>query len=246
MTRGFFVSAVLHASLMLFFVLAPRPPAFDWDRADAIAVELVPLSVPAAEPPVEIPAPVVQSEPEPAPPAEAPPDPEPVQPRAKPKPARIIRPVAPRREAEDAPSLMERIEERLAKVAPTAEKSEPAPEASAPAPATASAEVHATDFPYLWYLNLVRTKITDVWDPPGDRMVKGRTNRVLLHFVIHRDGTITDVEILNTSGIPAYDSAATLALEASSPLPPLPDNFPKESDGVTGRFLYNMWDDDED
>jgi protein TonB len=236
-TRGFVVSAVLHASLMLFFLLSPRPPAFDWDRADAIAVELVPLSVPAAEPPAEVPevAPVVQSEPTPS--VEAPPDPEPVRQRAKPKPPRIIRPVAPRREPEDVPSLMERIEERLAKVATPAEQPEPAPEGSAPSPSsTSSAEVHATDFPYLWYLNLVRTKITDVWDPPGDRMVKGRTNRVLLHFVIHRDGRVTDVRVEGGSGTPGLDASARRAVEQARPFPPLPDAYEAESLDVAVRF----------
>jgi TonB family protein len=236
-TRGFFVSAALHVSLLLLFVLAPRPPSFDWDRADAIAVELVPLAVPAAEPPAEIPemAPVVQSEPEP--PVEAPPDPEPVQQRAKPKPFRIIRPVAPRRAPEEGPSLMERIEERLAKAATPAEPTKPAAEASAPAAtSTASAEVHATDFPYLWYLNLVRTKITDVWDPPGDRMVKGRTNRVLLRFVIHRDGRVTDVSVEGGSGTPGLDASAQRAVEQARPFPPLPDVYEGELLEVAVRF----------
>jgi len=86
-----------------------------------------------------------------------------------------------------------------------------------------------------------------IWSNWHDRMppavYAGLKGSVTVHFVIHKDGRITDIEILSPSGVPAYDSAATLALEASSPLPPLPDNFPKESDGVTGRFLYNIWED---
>ena len=88
-----------------------------------------------------------------------------------------------------------------------------------------------------------------IWSNWHDRMppavYAGLKGQVTVHFVIHRDGRITDIEILSSSGVPAYDSAATLALEASSALPPLPENFPKESDGVTGRFLYNMWEERE-
>jgi TonB family protein len=88
-----------------------------------------------------------------------------------------------------------------------------------------------------------------IWSNWHDRMppalYAGMKGQVTVHFVIHRDGRITDIEILSPSGIPAYDNAATLALEASSPLPPLPDDFPRESDGVTGRFLYNIWEEGE-
>lgn len=76
--------------------------------------------------------------------------------------------------------------------------------------------------------------------PPA--VYAGLKGQVTVHFVIHRDGRISDIEVLSSSGIPAYDSAAVLALEASSPLPPLPETFPGESDGVTGRFLYNIWE----
>lgn len=88
-----------------------------------------------------------------------------------------------------------------------------------------------------------------IWSNWHDRMppavYAGLKGQVTVHFVIHKDGRITDIEVLSSSGIPAYDSAATLALEASSPLPPLPESFPKESDGVTGRFLYNIWEEGE-
>jgi TonB family protein len=69
----------------------------------------------------------------------------------------------------------------------------------------------------------------------------GQKGVVTVRFVIERDGTLSEIKILQPSGIPAYDSAAGLALEASNPLPPLPENFPKQREGVTGRFLYNMW-----
>lgn len=75
--------------------------------------------------------------------------------------------------------------------------------------------------------------------PPA--IYTGLKGAVTVRFVIQKDGSVTGIRILASSDIPAYDSAATLALEASDPLPPLPDNFPKEHEGVTGRFLYNMW-----
>lgn len=84
-----------------------------------------------------------------------------------------------------------------------------------------------------------------IWSNWHDRMPPaiqtGLKGSVTVHFVIEKDGTLTGIQILTESGVPAYDSAAVLALEASNPLPPLPKNFPDDKEGVTGRFLYNMY-----
>ncbi|HEV8433786.1 MAG TPA: energy transducer TonB [Thermoanaerobaculia bacterium] len=63
---------------------------------------------------------------------------------------------------------------------------------------------------------------------------------VTIRFTIHRDGHITDITILKSSGVPPYDNAAAKALEASSPLKALPADFPKDSEHVTAMFYYNM------
>ena len=63
---------------------------------------------------------------------------------------------------------------------------------------------------------------------------------VTIRFTIHRDGRISDITILKSSGVPPYDNAAQKALEASSPLKPLPADFPKDSERVTAMFYYNM------
>ena len=63
---------------------------------------------------------------------------------------------------------------------------------------------------------------------------------VTIRFTIHRDGTITDVTILQSSGIPPYDFAAKKGIELSSPLNPLPKDFPNETERVTAMFYYNQ------
>jgi TonB family protein len=63
---------------------------------------------------------------------------------------------------------------------------------------------------------------------------------VFIRITIHRDGTITDVTILSSSGVPPYDFAAKKALELSSPLNPLPKDFPNETERVTFGFFYNQ------
>lgn len=78
-----------------------------------------------------------------------------------------------------------------------------------------------------WYANmpqLIRTGIGGV---------------VTIRFTIQRDGRITDVTQLKSSGHPPYDFAARKAIELSSPLQPLPADFPNRDERVTAAFYYN-------
>ena len=78
-----------------------------------------------------------------------------------------------------------------------------------------------------WYANMpqiIRTGIKGV---------------VTIRFTIQRDGRITDVTILKSSGVPPYDYAARKAIELSSPLNPLPSDFPNANERVTAMFYYN-------
>ena len=68
----------------------------------------------------------------------------------------------------------------------------------------------------------------------------GLKGKVTIRFTIQRDGRITDIEILESSSVPPYDYAAKKAIELSSPLNPLPKDFPKPSERVTCIFFYNM------
>jgi TonB family protein len=67
----------------------------------------------------------------------------------------------------------------------------------------------------------------------------GMQGVVTIRFTIHRDGQITDVTILKSSTVPPYDFAAKKAIELSSPLNPLPADFPRPSERVTAMFYYN-------
>jgi TonB family protein len=73
-----------------------------------------------------------------------------------------------------------------------------------------------------------------------DLIKTGLKGVVTIRITIHRDGRISDITILKSSGVPPYDNAAVKALEASSALKQLPADFPKDSERVTFMFYYNM------
>jgi len=52
-------------------------------------------------------------------------------------------------------------------------------------------------------------------------------------------GRIVDIQIIRESGIPSFDQAAANALKSSSPLPPLPPDFPRPLLPGVFRFYYN-------
>ncbi|MGA7617590.1 MAG: TonB family protein [Thermoanaerobaculia bacterium] len=78
-----------------------------------------------------------------------------------------------------------------------------------------------------WYANM----------PEIIRM--GLKGVVTIRFTIQRNGSITDLQVVQGSGTPPYDFAAKKAIELSSPLNPLPADFPNPSERVTCQFFYN-------
>jgi len=97
------------------------------------------------------------------------------------------------------------------------------------------------------YINQVLRIIERNWKtniPPAARW-QGQDGAVFVNITIARDPETGDKAILTvtyswSSGKPAFDQAALIALEISNPLPPLPSFFPFEQlDGRLG-FLYNL------
>ncbi|HEU5180918.1 MAG TPA: energy transducer TonB [Candidatus Polarisedimenticolia bacterium] len=68
----------------------------------------------------------------------------------------------------------------------------------------------------------------------------GQKGKVFIRFVIAKNGSITDLAVIRSSEITPFDKAAENAIRASNPLPPLPSNFPKDAEGVTFGFFYNL------
>lgn len=97
----------------------------------------------------------------------------------------------------------------------------PAGAGTGPSDGLGSISADMPDFPYPWYLTLLRQKIWDQWSarmPPG-------TLECMVQFSILRDGSIADVRVEESSGDSAFDYAATGSVRSAVPLPPLPPAF---------------------
>jgi TonB family protein len=61
----------------------------------------------------------------------------------------------------------------------------------------------------------------------------------VLTFNIHKDGTITDVQVLQPSDIEGFNKAAVGAITGSNPTEPLPPDYPSDKAFFTVTFYYN-------
>jgi TonB family protein len=62
---------------------------------------------------------------------------------------------------------------------------------------------------------------------------------VVLTFNVHRNGALTDVQVVQPSSIESFNTAAMNALLASNPTEPLPPEYPADKAFFTVTFYYN-------
>lgn len=62
---------------------------------------------------------------------------------------------------------------------------------------------------------------------------------VVLQFIVHKDGRITDITVAKPSAVESFNTAAFNALVASSPTTPLPPEYPDDKAFFTVTFYYN-------
>ncbi|MFZ2493320.1 MAG: energy transducer TonB [Thermoanaerobaculia bacterium] len=96
---------------------------------------------------------------------------------------------------------------------------------------------------YDWgeYAQSMVSKIRIQWYANMPQIIRtGMKGVATIRFTIQRDGRLTDITLIESSGVPPYDFAARKAIESASPLNPLPKDFPNPSERVTAMFFYNM------
>jgi TonB family protein len=91
------------------------------------------------------------------------------------------------------------------------------------------------------YLNAVNNRIRANWFAVMPETARnGQQGRVDVLFAIARDGSIQDLRLVATSRNDALDQAATIAIQTSNPLPPLPAEFKGDRMALRYAFLYNL------
>jgi protein TonB len=89
-----------------------------------------------------------------------------------------------------------------------------------------------------WYVDAVRNRISSNWLLSTISPNLLTAPRVYVSFDILKDGTITNVRVTQSSGIPEVDRSAIRAVLASNPLGPLPPGY--TGNKVTVEFYFDF------
>ena len=65
------------------------------------------------------------------------------------------------------------------------------------------------------------------------------SGHVVLTFNVHRDGTMTDLTVIQPSSVDGFTNSASNALVQSNPTPPLPPEYPDDTVCFTVTFYFN-------
>lgn len=233
LTRCTVAAFGVHALLVIAALVVPRLTQEKKPPIDYVAVQIVP----AARLGVERPRPATPPPPAPEPPKAAP---EPAPPEVAPPPDTPTLP---------APAPAKPVPKPAPKPGPAPAAVKPAPQPAAPAaePEVQGSERGTTnalalgaavagldnpDFVYGYYVDQMLSMIQRNWVRP----MVGSGVEATVHYRIQRDGRIVEVRIASSSGINSFDLAALRAVQASTPLPPLPRAFREGSLGVNLIF----------
>ena len=91
------------------------------------------------------------------------------------------------------------------------------------------------DFEYAYYVQQMLARISANWQ----RVPVRGTTMVIVRFTIHKNGSVHDVEVEQSSGLAVLDRAASRAVYLADPMPPLPNSYPRDRVGVHLRFQYS-------
>ncbi len=251
-TLSLFAAAALHGLALALVLVLPRlnppPPPPSFVPVQIISAQALGVRHPAPRPKAEKPAP-----PKPEPAEEEPPAPEPPRPKPKPEPEKPT----PKPAKEEVPSLPEKPDKKKIEK-PKPEKPRPATAGTGDNPAGTAPRGEANgeagrrgaptgsalgttafgsqiagfdnpDFKFGYYIDQLLSAIDSKWARPP----LGNDVKAVLSFRIQRDGSLTDLQVAQSSGYNSFDLAALRAVQNASPFAPLPRAYRNDSLGVT-------------
>jgi TonB family protein len=89
------------------------------------------------------------------------------------------------------------------------------------------------------WLRRFKLQVTGNWLPLIPRSAMVNHGHVFLRFYVHKDGTISDLQIVKPSEYEAFTRVAEGAIRASNPTAPLPSEYPLDKMLMTVGFFYN-------
>jgi len=96
--------------------------------------------------------------------------------------------------------------------------------------------VDAGNFPYMGYVNILRNKVAQNWNP--EPYPSSSPKKVLVYFKILKDGVVANLTVKESAGVSFIDRSAIRAIMNSAPFPPLPAGYADDYLGV--YFMFEL------
>jgi TonB family protein len=113
---------------------------------------------------------------------------------------------------------------------------EAAPGPPGDTPTMGSVQIDGGNFPFASYISRMRQKIATTWEVPAG--TEGLERSAVVYFRVHRDGSVTNVEVEKSSALQLFDRSCQRAVMEAAPLPPLPREYNDEFVAIHFSFVY--------
>jgi TonB family protein len=106
--------------------------------------------------------------------------------------------------------------------------------------AEATVSLDSQDVKYVSYLTKIKKKIEPLWHYPEPARTIGLQGKLALCFSIVRNGQLTRLELLSSSGHPLLDEQALKAVKGAAPYFPLPERLKISRLNINATFEYRI------
>lgn len=110
------------------------------------------------------------------------------------------------------------------------------------APAQKGLTFDTSEFRHRGYMRMLKERIESIWQYPKEAARLGLSGDLYMKFTIKKDGQLSEVELLRTSGFKDLDEAAIKAVKKAGPFWPLPEDWDKDDLEIKGHFIYIFGD----
>lgn len=90
-----------------------------------------------------------------------------------------------------------------------------------------------------WYVDIIKRTVSQNWYKQLADPNASIGHSVIVTFVVHRDGSVSDPRIAQSSGVPSLDTSAIQAVERTNAFGPLPAGYAGSSVSVAYTFTYD-------
>lgn len=93
---------------------------------------------------------------------------------------------------------------------------------------------------FLPYLARLKRRIQNEWAYPEEALSRGLSGELSLVFTLNKNGSMTNLRLVQSSGFPILDQEALRAVKQAAPFDPFPPQMGEEPWNIVGSFYYHL------